>query len=61
MNELSYERALTLLRATRDLLDKQNHTRYVLNMLDELVYYDDAECDGACLLDDINIFLENEA
>ena len=52
------DRAKTLLKATWNLLQKQNETIYVLNMLEELVYYDEAECDGNCLMDDINYWFE---
>lgn len=52
------DRAKTLLKATWNLLQKQNETIYVLNMLEELVYYDDCECDGSCLMDDINYWFD---
>ena len=52
------DRAKTLLKATWNLLQKQNETIYVLNMLEELVYYDEAECDGSCLMDDINYWFD---
>lgn len=52
------DRAKTLLKATWNLLQKQNETIYVLNMLEELVYYDDCECDGNCLMDDINYWFD---
>ena len=62
MTNKEIERALTLLKATRDLLDKQNDTIYVLNMLETTVEYDGIECDGTCLLEDIDDFLmEGEA
>lgn len=51
------ERGITLLKATRELLNKQNESCYVLNLLDETVYYDDCDCDGNCLLDDIETLL----
>lgn len=51
-------RAVTLLKAARDLLRKQHDTPYVLNMLEQTVHYDDADCDGNCLIDDINEYLE---
>lgn len=50
-------RAKELLEATIKLLNKQNESPYVLNLLDELVYYDECECDGNCLLEDIEILL----
>ena len=42
-----------LLRACFDLLQKQVESPYVLNLLDETVHYDDSDCDGHCLMDDI--------
>jgi len=51
-------RAKTLLKATGKLLKKQEDSYYVLNILKETVYYDGAECDGLCLLDDIRYWLD---
>ena len=53
------DRAVTLLKAARDLLNKQNESPYVLNMLEQTVHYDEADCDGSCLIDDINAYLED--
>jgi hypothetical protein len=47
------DRKIILLKACRDLLRKQEDSVYVLNLLEETVFYDDADCDGYCLLDDI--------
>lgn len=47
------ERAKVLLKACYDLLQKQEESRYVLNLLDTIVYYDGANCDGYCLKNDI--------
>ena len=52
------DRKITLLKACRDLLKKQNDSSYVLNLLSEAVFYDDVDCDGYCLLEDIEIELE---
>jgi len=52
------DRKITLLKACRDLLRKQNDSSYVLNLLSEAVFYDDVDCDGYCLLEDIEIELE---
>jgi len=52
------DRKITLLKACRDLLKKQNDSSYVLNLLSETVFYDDVDCDGYCLLEDIEIELE---
>lgn len=56
MDEL--ERAKVLLKAALDLLQKQKDSSYVLNLLDTTIFYDEAECDGYCLFDDIEGFLE---
>ena len=47
------DRKITLLKACRELLKKQEKSSYVLDLLSETVHYDDADCDGYCLLDDI--------
>lgn len=51
------KRADTLLKATYELLNKQNESYYVLNLLAETVYYDEAECDGNCLMEDIDLWM----
>ena len=51
-------RARTLLKAAGTLLKKQEDSNYVLNLLTETVYYDEAECDGSCLLDDIRYWFD---
>lgn len=53
------DRAVTLLKAARDLLIKQNEAG-VLISYPLTVHYDDADCDGYCLLDDINAHLFDE-
>lgn len=54
MNE---DRAITLLNACRNLLNKQKESFYVLNLLTETVFYDGSDCDGYCLSDDIEDYL----
>lgn len=46
-----------LLKATRNLLNKQNESIYVLNMLAETVIYYGIECDGSCLIEDIDAWM----
>lgn len=53
------DRAVTLLKAAKDLLIKQNEAG-VLISYPLTVHYDDADCDGYCLLDDINAYLFEE-
>ena len=48
------------LKATSDLLQKQNESHYVFNLLETTVFYDEADCDEYCLKDDIDTFLEIE-
>ena len=51
------DRKITLLKACRKLLQKQDESPIVLNLLEETVYYDGADCDGNCLLEDIEELL----
>lgn len=51
------DRKIILLKACRDLLKKQTQSSYILNLLSETVFYDDADCDGYCLLKDIEVEL----
>lgn len=51
------ERKDTLLRACLSLLEKQDDSNFTLDLLSETVRYDDADCDGYCLMDDIRAVL----
>lgn len=42
-----------LLRAAFDLLKRCNESHYVLEAGSTLIRYDDANCDGSCLMEDI--------
>lgn len=53
----SNDRAIVLLKAARDLLQQQSDSG-MLSALAKLVHYDETECDGYCLIDDINAYLE---
>ena len=57
---MSEDRKTILLKAVLQLLKKQQNSYYVLNLLEEEVYYDDTECDGGCLMEDIKIELGEE-
>ena len=46
-------RSTVLLKATLELLKKCDDGPFVKNVLEETVFYDNAECDGACLMEDI--------
>ena len=47
-----------LLKATHELLKACQDGPFVKNALEEIVNYDNAECDGTCLMDDIYYWLE---
>lgn len=55
---IELERAKVLLKACYDLLQKQEESHYVLNLLETTVHYDEADCDGYCLKNDIEAELE---
>ena len=56
------QRARVLLKATLDLLKAAERNPYVEDVLSILVHYDDADCDGSCLMEDIeNYFYEFDA
>ena len=53
------ERSVVLLRACLDLLNKQKESYRVLNLLEQTVYYDGTDCDGYCLSEDIELYLDS--
>lgn len=55
---LKMDRKIVLLKACMELLQKQEQSETVLNLLDEAVQYDNAECDGSWLLGDIKELLK---
>jgi len=48
----------TLLRAAYDLLKRSTQTTFVEKATSIMTHYDDADCDGYCLMDDIASELE---
>lgn len=56
LEELS--RARTLLKATYELLETAKKSPYVLDTLRIVVHYDEADCDGNCLKEDIEIYFD---
>ena len=50
----------TLLKAAYELLKKQEESGYTLDLLSETVFYDEADCDVYCLMEDIAIELDLE-
>ena len=53
-----YDRAKVFIKAIHDLLQKQKDSYYVLDLLAETVFYDDADCDGYCLYEETGEWLE---
>ena len=54
------DRKTELLIAAYKLLNKQNETPYVLDILSTTVHYDGEDCDGSCLMEDIEACLCEE-
>jgi hypothetical protein len=54
------DRSVELLKATLDLLREARRGPYVKDVFSLTVHYDDADCDGLCLMEDIEHFLEYE-
>lgn len=52
------KRMLVLLKATSNILSQCDKSNYVLNVLEVTTKYDEAECDGYCLMNDIDYLLE---
>ena len=57
-NQEALKRAETWLKATYDILQKQKDSPYVLDILCTTAIWDNVECDGYCLQDDIVAWLE---
>jgi hypothetical protein len=53
------DRTTVLLMACRDMLAKCRDSNFVLSPMETTVFYDDADCDGYCLLEDIEAVLED--
>ena len=52
------KRAYVLLRACYDMLKKCESAGYVISPMETTVFYDEADCDGFCLMEDIELELE---
>jgi hypothetical protein len=54
------DRSAILLRAAYDLLTRSREPGYVQEAESIMVHYDEADCDGSCLREDIAIELDIE-
>lgn len=52
-------RADELLKAVLEILTKAKNGPYVEDVFQLTAFYDDAECDGLCLMEDIESYLED--
>lgn len=59
MTQLQQDRAKILIKATIDILAKCDSGMYVKNVMEETAFWDDAECDGYCLKEDLKDFIES--
>ena len=50
-----------LLRAAYQLLQKQEDSPYVLNLLGESTVWDGVECDGGCLMEEVKALLDEQS
>lgn len=53
------DRAITLLKATLAILKQADAGPYVESVFSLTANYDGADCDGRCLMEDIEDFLED--
>lgn len=52
------KRGIILLKACKELLEQQESSPFcALDLLYEIVHYDNVDCDGSCLLHNIRQFL----
>lgn len=57
MNKIQQLEALKLLNATLDILNKCDKSALILNVMEQTSIWDNVECDGYCLRDEIEELL----
>ena len=57
---MSEDRKAVLLKACYDMLKLQKDAGYVISPFENTVFYDLADCDGFCLMEDIALELDLE-
>jgi hypothetical protein len=57
MSDKDYDRKEVLLKAAHDLLKKCHESPFTASAITTTVFYDEAKCDGTCLMHDIAIEL----
>jgi len=58
MTSNQQERAKILIKAAIDILEQCENSTYVLDALQATATWDDTECDGSCLLEEMKDLLE---
>jgi hypothetical protein len=56
---MTEDRTIVLLKAALELLTKCQSSGYVLDVMSETAFYDGIDCDGYCLMDDIENHLRS--
>jgi len=54
------QREHLLLKVAYQLLKQQDDSCYVLNLLEETTVWDGVDCDGYCLMEEIEVLLRDE-
>lgn len=61
INKLNASREKVLLKATLDIFKQQENSSYTISCLETTAIWDDVECDGSCLMEEIEILLSETA
>lgn len=59
MNNENQKRAYIMLKAARDILHECRDSVYVMDVFEATAKYDDAECDGHCVMEEIEELIED--
>ena len=59
MTKEQQERAIILLKATKDILTTCDESGFVLDVMSTTAIWDEAECDGYCLKEEIEDLLDS--
>ena len=58
MSNEQQEQSLKLLKATLDILKQCNESAYVKDVMEVTAIWDEAECDGNCLMEEVEALVE---
>ena len=60
MTHHQQEQSLKLLKATLDILKQCNESGYVKDVMEVTAIWDEAECDGKCLMEEVEALVEEQ-